>query len=101
VTSSRRPTELAARRMLRALKAHDRLDEVSEAVCALGLVTARMVDEADVGQEKGYALAKLTTAHLGVLIALSRMVGPVDAGDAFAAWLQELSEPTPGTADRF
>ncbi len=80
--------------MLRTLKAHDRLDEVSEAVGALGLVTARMVDEADAGKEKGYALAKLTTAHLGVLVALSRLVGPVPAGDAFGAFLAEMSTPS-------
>ena len=76
MTRPRRPTELAARRMLDALTRTDRLDEISTVVGALSLVTARQVDEAGGSGAKEYALAKLTTAHLGVLLELARLVSP-------------------------
>ena len=86
--------------MVQGLKRKDRLDDVSEAVALLALVTGRLVDKATGGDVKEYAVAKLVTAHLSVLAQVARLTGPADAGDGFTAWLQQLSVPTIGRAAR-
>jgi hypothetical protein len=79
--------------MLSALKANDRLDEVSAAIGSLGLVTARLVDDSEESDEKGYAKAKLVTAHLSVLTALARMVTP-EPNTAWDDLAAAMSTPT-------
>jgi hypothetical protein len=101
VTTPKRPTENAARRMLADLKRTDRLDGVSEAVAALALVTGRMVDQAGGAGVKEYALAKLTTAHLGVLLALARLIEPIPAsGDMFSEFMLDMAETQQAEAAR-
>ena len=79
--------------MLAALKENDRLDEVSLAIGGLGLVTARLVDDSETSDEKGYAKAKLVTAHLSVLMALARLVSP-EPNTAWDDLAAALSTPT-------
>jgi hypothetical protein len=84
-------------RALRSLREDGRLDELDEALGVLAVCSAVLVDEA-LGPHSdmaGYARAKVLQVHAGLLRQLRERVPEPAQTDAFSAFLESLSHPTP------
>jgi hypothetical protein len=86
----------ATRRMVRALREAERLDETTAGFVQLALSAAADYDEARRADTPAYALAQLNRTHREALAALVEHARPVTT-DAMDKFLADLATAGPGT----
>lgn len=88
----------STRRMIKALRASERITESNIAVATLALTTAQSLDEVLASGTKHYTVDRLARVHLAVLQALEDAPAP-DGPDTFAELMAAITTPTPGTPE--
>jgi hypothetical protein len=92
---SRGPNARAAAKLVRLLRTQDRLGEVEEALVALIVTSATLVDATTADSKAAaYAKAAVVRTHGGLIEQLRGSVGVGPGSERFAALIAELSKPS-------